>query len=308
MKHVTVLKTEAVDALNISTDSVVVDATFGGGGHGEKILSILGKKGTYIGIDADKNAFQKKPDVFESADATVHLVTDNFRNIGDILDRLKIMQVDAVLADLGWRTEQLTEGTKGLSFDDAKSLSMTYGDPEDYTFTAYDIVNEWDEEHIADVIFGYGEERQSRRIARAIIRAREEGEIKSAAQLASSVADAIPKRFHPRRIHPATRTFQALRIAVNDELGSLGALIEKGFSRLRTGLPAAPGRPAQAGGRMAVITFHSIEDRLVKRLFANYARDQKAIMVTKKPVTATKEELSANPRARSAKLRVIEKT
>lgn len=295
MKHVTVLQTEAVDALNISHDSVVVDATLGAGGHAETILSILDSDGTYVGIDADQSALDAFKVQTRECTADIHLICDNFRNVTSILETLQIQEVDAILADLGWRSEQFVEGNKGFSFTDDSPLLMTYGDPDDYVFTAHDIVNTWDEVHIADVIFGYGEERQSRRIAKAIVTARAEGEIKTARQLADIVAGAVPKRFHPKRIHPATRTFQALRIAVNDELGALGALITEGFTKLRT------------GGRMSIITFHSIEDRLVKQLFQEKIRDQVAEKVTKKPIVPTREEIHDNPRARSAKLRTIRK-
>lgn len=295
MKHVTVLETAAIDALNISHDSVVVDVTLGAGGHARHILKILDATGTYIGIDADKTALDAVDEEFRAEEATVRLIEDNFRNIGVILDRLSLREVDVILADLGWRSEQFTEGNKGFSFNDDSPLLMTYGKPEDYTFTAGDIVNEWDEEHIADVIFGYGEERQSRRIAHAIVTARADGPIRTARELASIIEGAIPKRFQSKRIHPATKTFQALRIAVNDELGAIGKLIADGIPRLRT------------GGRMAIITFHSIEDRLVKQLFKDKIRDQVALAVTKKPITPDRTEIEHNPRARSAKLRIIEK-
>lgn len=295
MKHITVLQTEAVDALDLTTDSVVVDATLGSGGHAKAILERLGADGTYIGIDADQTAIDAFSAQSIASDASMHLVCDNFRNIAHILATHNIAKVDAVLADLGWRTEQFVEGTKGFSFNDPSPLCMTYGDPADYAFTADDIVNEWEEEHIADVIFGYGEERQSRRIAKAIVAARQVERISSAQQLGAIVADAIPARFHPKRIHPATRTFQALRIAVNDELGAVGALIEDGFAAL------AP------KGRMAIITFHSIEDRLVKRLFLEKKRDHAATVITKKPIIASTDEQTTNQRARSAKLRILEK-
>lgn len=295
MKHVTVLLNEAVDALDLQEDSIVVDCTFGSGGHAKEILSRLGKNGTYIGIDADASAFLNSDIDFESYESTTHTVVDNFRSLNQTLTNLKIERVDAVLADLGWRTEQFTEGGKGFSFHEDSTLLMTYGNPSNYTFTAYDIVNEWDENNIADVIYGYGEERGSRRIAKAIVDYRQEEEIKTAKQLAEIVSEALPKRLRNPRIHPATKTFQALRIAVNDELGALETLITDGFVSLAH------------GGKMAIITFHSIEDRMVKQLFKSYVHDKTANQITKKPITASDEEREANPRARSAKLRVIEK-
>lgn len=295
MKHITVLTKEAVDALELTESSIVVDATFGSGGHAGEILSRLGSDGTYVGIDADPLAFDGKREWIESHEATTYTVVDNFRSIDSILDSLKIDSVDAILADLGWRTEQFTEGDRGFSFHDESPLLMTYGDPAIYMFTAYDIVNFWDENNIADIIYGYGEERGSRRIAAAIVKARSDAPIETAVALAEIVSDALPRRLRNPRIHPATKTFQALRIAVNDELGALESLLQNGFSRLKD------------GGRMAIITFHSIEDRMVKRVFRTYYDEGVAIRITKKPITATDEEVTDNPRARSAKLRVIEK-
>lgn len=295
MKHVTVLETEAVDALALSSSATVVDATFGSGGHAEKILSRLSKEGTYIGIDADATAFVGIHTKIAPHQATTHFVVENFRNIDSIVSSLGIENVDAILADFGWRSEQFESGKKGFSFNDTGPLLMTYGDPEDYTFTAYTIVNEWDEEHIADVIYGYGEERGSRRIAAAIVRAREEAPIETGVQLAQIVQDALPAFLQKKRIHPATKTFQALRIAVNDELGAIESLILNGFTTLRS------------GGRFACITFHSIEDRLVKHLFNRLVADDAAEKIVKKPITPSTEEITRNPRARSAKLRIIEK-
>ncbi|MFT5037145.1 MAG: 16S rRNA (cytosine1402-N4)-methyltransferase [Candidatus Azotimanducaceae bacterium] len=295
MKHVTVLLESAVDALNLSEDSVVVDCTFGSGGHAQEILKRLGKKGTYIGIDADETAFDALRGEIESHAAATHLVVDNFRHVHEILDRLNIDSVDAVLADLGWRTEQFEDGKKGFSFSDDSPLLMTYGNPKDYTFTAHDIVNDWEEENIADIIYGYGEERGSRRIAKAIVEARETNVIKTAAELAEIVKGALPSGFRNQRINPATKTFQALRIAVNDELGAIDSLISNGFTKL------------EHGGRMAIISFHSIEDRIVKQLFKGYTGENLAVKITKKPITPEREEVLRNPRSRSAKLRIIEK-
>jgi 16S rRNA (cytosine1402-N4)-methyltransferase len=297
MKHVPVLQQEAVSLLDLKRDSTVVDCTLGSGGHARAILSILGKGGTYIGIDVDPSALEANDDLHGLSAAEVVLVNDNFRNIHHILEKHSPTGADAILADLGWRSEQF-EGEagkqRGFSFLRDEPLAMTFGEPRKYPFTARDIVNEWREEDIANVIYAYGEERASRRIARAIIAAREKAPIESSLQLAAIVADAAP-RTGRRRIHPATKTFQALRIAVNDELDALRELLLDGFECLRE------------GGRMAIITFHSLEDRIVKETFRAYARDQKGVLVSKKPIEPSKEELAANPRARSAKIRIIEK-
>lgn len=297
MKHVTVLLQEAVSLLNLSEDSVVVDCTLGSGGHGTHIVNALGSNGIYIGIDADKSAIEDNSSLHTNTKAHVALVEGNFRTIKAILAKENIEKVDAILADLGWRIEQF-EGTKGeprgFSFKKDEPLAMTFGSPTKYAFTAYDIINEWKEEDIANVIFAYGEERLSRRIARRIVAEREIQPIETSLQLADIVARAVPN-FKGKRTHPATKTFQALRIAVNDEFDALRDLLLDGFDCLKP------------GGRMAIISFHSLEDRIVKETFRTFIRDQKGVQVTKKPTVASPEELEANPRARSAKLRVIEK-
>lgn len=291
MKHITVLQQEAVEGLALTPSSTVVDATFGSGGHAKTIIDQLDEKGTYIGIDADATALTGQS--FET-NATVHLVNDNFRNISQILRSLHIEHIDAILADLGWRMEQFSEGGKGFSFKEDEPLLMTFGDPEHYPFTAYDIVNDWAEESIADIIYGYGDERQSRRIAKAIVTARKTGPITTTAALTACIESVIPRK-HFHKVHPATKTFQAFRMAVNDELGALEELLKEGFAHL------AP------GGRMAIITFHSLEDRVVKQYFRTLKEAGLGALVTKKPMVASQEELEANPRARSAKLRIIEK-
>lgn len=295
-QHSTVLKREAVEGLQLRPDATVIDATFGSGGHSTHILEILDARGMLVALDADQDAITHGKDAVANARATVELVHANFREIARVANEYSLQSVDAVLADLGWRIEQFTGNGKGFSFQIDEPLLMTYGDPESYLFTARDIVNEWEEEHLADIIKGYGEERFTRRIVRAIIEARSVKPIETSVELAEIITHAVPARYQHGRIHPATRTFQALRIAVNDELGALSALISDAFELL------AP------GGRLAIISFHSIEDRVVKRAFRAYVHDQRGFLPNKKPIVPTDEEVDANPRARSAKLRVIEKT
>jgi 16S rRNA (cytosine1402-N4)-methyltransferase len=293
MQHKTVLLCEAVDALDLKTDSIVFDGTFGSGGHAREINRRLGATGLYIGVDADSTAFAG--DHLKDAQATIHLVNDNFKNITEILRSLHISEVDGILADLGWRIEQFTGSGKGFSFQYDEPLLMTYGNPEDYIFTAHDIVNDWEESSIADVIFGYGEDRYARRIAKAIVAQRAIAPITSTFALRDCVASAVPTFGRNRHINPATKTFQALRIAVNDELGILSRFLEAGFEELK------------AGGMMAIITFHSLEDRIIKHYFRNLEDADRGVRITKRPVVPTPEELVDNPRARSAKLRVIKK-
>lgn len=292
MKHVPVLLEETVSVLGLGKDSIVFDCTMGGGGHARAILGHLGASGVYVGIDADPVAISE---VGLEGEAKIHLVNKNFSDIKDIANELGLRPT-AILADLGWRSDQFEAGDRGFSFQKDEPLIMTFGDPEKYLFTARDIVNDWKEESLADIIYGYGEERFSRRIAKAIVRARESAPIETSKQLADIVAAAYPAIARRGRIHPATKTFQALRITVNDELGALKKLLNDGFEIL------------EPSGRLAIISFHSLEDRLVKRFFEEKSRDQQALKLIKKPIVASDEERQTNPRSRSAKLRVIEKT
>lgn len=294
MRHIPVLLNEVLSVLALKGDSVVLDATLGGGGHGRAILGELDERGTYIGIDADPTAVAAAEDLHHFQ-AEVHLKHANFRDLKSVLHDLGKVP-DAILADLGWRSDQFEAGHKGFSFLKDEPLLMTFGDPESHVFTAHDVVNEWAEESIADIIYGYGEDKFSRRIARAIVAAREEGPIKTSGQLATIIEESVPSFAKRGRIHPATRTFQAIRIAVNDELKSLETLLHDGFEVL------------PQGGRIAIISFHSLEDRLVKRFFNQQVQEGLALKLIKKPITASDEEREENPRSRSAKLRVIEKT
>ncbi len=294
MQHITVLQQEAVDALALNPASIVIDATLGAGGHGREILSRLGPTGTYIGIDADKTAITALTNTM-TGEAEVHLVHANFGLIQNVVRSLEIPQVDAVLADLGWRTDQFEEKGRGFSFRDTDGLAMTYGDAKEYAFTAKDIVNDWAEQDIANVLYGYGEEHYSRRIAAAIVAARQLKTIETADELAHIISEAVPAAYRRGRIHPATKSFQGLRIAVNDEFSVLETFINDAFSLLKP------------NGRLAIITFHSLEDRIVKLAFKAYTHDQQGVLVSKKPIVPTREELVRNPRARSAKLRIIQK-
>ncbi len=297
MKHISVLKDESIQQLNLHPGSVVVDCTFGSGGHSRAILEAIGPTGTLIAFDADPAAIAAGESLTRDYQGTIHLINQNFRKLTAVLDELNIEHVDAVLADLGWRTEQFagTEGEpRGFSFNADEPLLMTFGRPSQYSFTAADIVNDWDEEDIANVIYGYGEEKAARRIARAIVDARQTSRIETAVELADIVAAAVLKKGY-QKIHPATKTFQALRIAVNDEFDALTELLHQSMAALKP------------HGRLAVISFHSLEDRIVKHTFREFTHDQRGVLVHKKPITPTPEALQENPRARSAKLRTIEK-
>ena len=279
------LAREAVDALAIRPAGVYVDATFGAGGHSALILAELGAAGRLIAFDADPAA-----GAHAIADPRFTLVHANFRELAQRLDALAVAQVDGVLFDLGVSSMQFDEGERGFSFRAAAPLDMRL-DPTTGE-SAADFLASRDEKTIADTIYAFGEERKSRRIARAIVALRDAGTpVRDTADLAGVVARAVRAPAHAK-IHPATRTFQALRIAVNDELGALEA-----------GLHAALTRTA-AGGRVAAISFHSLEDRIVKHTFRD---DPRVRVLTRKPLVANAAELAENPRARSAKLRVAER-
>lgn len=293
--HRTVLEREAVEGLALTESSVVVDATIGSGGHARAIANKLGAHGRLIGIDIDEHAVEALRDTLSGSTCAVQLVVGNFKDIDSILEQQHVKEVDAILADLGWRTEQFSGNGKGFSFRIDEPLIMTFGDPQNYPFVAKDIVNEWEAEDLRNVLKGYGEERYARRIAEAIIDRRRQKPINTTYELVEIVKEATPPSYHRKRIHPATRTFQALRIAVNDELGALEQFIQKSVAQL------------QHQGRLAIISFHSLEDRIVKHLYKNLAAEQRGTVITKKPITPSDAEIQANPRSRSAKLRIFEK-
>ncbi|MBP6868776.1 MAG: 16S rRNA (cytosine(1402)-N(4))-methyltransferase RsmH [Candidatus Pacebacteria bacterium] len=294
--HVSVLLDEAVEALDLVGGDVVVDATLGGGGHFGKILERLSGEGTAIGIDADHEAIERAEAVsktFESKDLTVHLVENNFRNLDEILDSLDIEAIDASLFDLGWSSFQLERG-RGFSFKTEEPLLMTYGEPTSGK-TAADLVNSASEEALSELIYTFGEERFARSIAASIVTLRKEKSILTTGDLVDAVMKGTPRWYHHRRLHPATKTFQALRIAVNDELQVVREGLQSALTRTRH------------GGRIAVITFHSIEDRIVKGIFRDAQYQGLGASVTKKPIAPSAGEIARNPRARSAKLRVFER-
>lgn len=300
-QHITVLLHEAVDGLAIQSNAVVVDATLGAAGHSERIAAALGAHGTLIALDADIHAITNARDVFAAVQPTVHLCHRNFRELPAVLSELGIAHVDAILADLGWRQEQFggsvaSGGGKGFSFRMDEPLHMTYGDPTNYPFTAHDIANLWEAESIATILRGYSEERYASTIAKNIVAARADGPIETTKQLVAIIERSVPASYRYGKINPATRTFQAMRIAVNDELGVLEQFITDAVAAL------AP------GGRLAIITFHSLEDRIVKHRFRNYANDMIGTVLTKRPIIPNDDEIAHNPRARSAKLRIFQKT
>jgi 16S rRNA (cytosine1402-N4)-methyltransferase len=299
-RHESVLMEEVIEQLALRPSDVVIDGTLGGAGHFGALMSKLDNTGTLIGIDADHDAILRAENVRAAAlevsptlTPTIHLVEDNFRNVGSILSALQINKVDKALFDLGWSSFHLESG-RGFSFQAHEPLLMTYGDPKEGK-TAAELVNSATEQELSDIIFQYGEERFSRGIAKAIVKARKSAPILTTDDLVAIISEGTPSWYQHRRLHPATKTFQALRIAVNDEFGAL-----------REGLTATIEHLSE-GGRVAVITFHSIEDRIVKSMFRDAAYQGIGVLVTRKPLAPTATEVVHNPRARSAKLRVLER-
>lgn len=295
-RHVSVLLSESVEALAIEPGDVIVDATVGAAGHFAKIAEALGARGVLIGIDADEESLARAEAAvvaLGSGAPTTYLIHGNFRDLGRFLDERGIDCIDGALFDLGWNAFQLSAG-RGFSFRTDEPLLMTYGEPEAGK-TAADLVNSLSESELADLIYEYGEERFARSIARSIVETRRQHRIVSTSALADAVERGTPAWYHHRKLHPATKTFQALRIATNDELGAL----REGFSAALSHLTL--------GGRIAVITFHSIEDRIVKGAMKDAAYEGKGSIVSRKPVVPSLVELAENPRARSAKLRIFER-
>lgn len=293
-RHDSVLMKEALEALAVQPSDTVVDATLGGAGHFSELLAALGEGGVIVGIDADPAAVERGREAYardrRPERPVAHIVNDNFRNLARILERLGIGHVDKALYDLGWSGYQIA-APRGFSFQQDEPLLMTYGESGE---TAADIVNSSSEEELADIIFTYGEERFARGIARAIVAARTKERLLTTGALVAAIEAGVPAWYRKGKVHPATKTFQALRIATNDELGAL-----------KEGLAAALGTLAP-NGRLTVISFHSIEDRIVKNALRD-AADAGLGVAAKKPITPSRAEVLANRRARSAKLRVFER-
>ncbi len=298
--HKAVLLNEVVENL-ISDKGIIrgetpwyLDGTLGGAGHALSVSQRLRGKLNIIAFDRDPEAINRARTVLNGRCERLVLANDNFRNMDKWLQKEGISSLDYVLLDLGLSSDELENSGRGFTFMKDEPVHMTMGMPEQHAFTAKDILNDWEENDIANVIYAYGEEIYARRIARAIVQYRQKKRIDTTYELKEIVYSAVPAVYRRRKIHPATKTFQALRIAVNDELKSLEIGLSKSFEYLKN------------GGRLAVISFHSLEDRMVKNFMKSLAPEH-ATLINKKPIVASDEEIEANPRARSAKLRVIEK-
>jgi len=291
MIHTAVLKKEVLENLNPQPNENFVDCTIGEGGHSEDIIKKNGPAGKILGIDLDPHQISASQWLQAQYRDRIFLVNDSYANLSEILERKQITPVNGILLDLGMSSAQLEGTQKGFSFQIDQGLDMRYNDEANF-LTAERIVNEWPEEKIREVIKNYGEEKFAKQIAKNIVEQRKQGRIKTTFQLIEIIKKSTPPAYWRGKIHYATRTFQALRIAVNDELENIKRVLPQAISVLAE------------GGRLAVISFHSLEDRIVKNFLANEAKKGTIKILTKKPIIASGAENRVNPRARSAKMRV----
>ena len=292
--HISVLKKEALEFLNPGPNENFIDATVNGGGHALEILAKTAPEGKLLAIDLDKDAIAKFEEKISENNFKQRVVVanDNFARIKDIVREKDFSDIAGIIADLGFSSWQIEESGRGFSFLKDEPLLMTLSGASD-GLTAYEIVNGWPEERLKEVIREYGEERFAGRIARNIKEARRNKKITTTKELVEIIEKAVPGAYRRAKIHPATRTFQALRITVNDELLNLRVFLENAFDVL------------QPGGRLVIISFHSLEDRIVKNFFKEKKLVGQAEVQTKKPIIPSDEEIKANPRSRSAKLRAL---
>lgn len=303
--HIPVLLNETIELLDCKPGSVIVDGTLGGGGHASEILRRIVPGGLLVGIDQDPEALKAARERLVSYEDSLITVHDNFANLEEIMHRCSLSHIDGMVIDLGVSSHQLDKGSRGFSYQEDARLDMRMNPDQD--LSAYEVVNEYEEARLARIIAEYGEERWAKRIAQFIVKNRP---IETTGQLAEVIKAAIPARARRRGPHPAKRTFQAIRIEVNNELENLKQVLEQAVSFLRP------------GGRLCVITFHSLEDRIVKNAFRNMENPctcppkapicscgKKPLIkiLTRKPIKPSDEEVEANPRARSAKLRACQK-
>jgi 16S rRNA (cytosine1402-N4)-methyltransferase len=301
LRHIPVLVEEIVSLLGCGPHQIFVDGTLGGGGHAAEILKRTEPDGILIGIEWDEDAIDEAKRVLMPFGGRAKIFRENFVHIPDLLRTMEIESVDGILLDLGLSSIQLEKEERGFSFKGEASLDMRMD--QRIELTAADLINRLSQKELENTLFEYGEERWARRIAKAIVDERSRSPIETTQSLRRIVHRAIPRRFHSWRIDPATKTFQALRIRVNDELENLKKIMETGWPFLRR------------GGRMCVVSFHSLEDRIVKQTFRKLEKggmeglDQGKVMhvVTKKPILPSEEEKRKNPRSRSAKLRCAER-
>lgn len=296
MIHRTVLLNESIDILSIKAGDIFVDGTLGNGGHCEEVLKRFGKTVKIIAIDMDSDAIKRSKERLSKYDGDIVYVEGNFKDIKNILSDLALDRVDKVLLDIGFSSNQLEESSRGFSFQKEEMLSMSFKkNPSESDFTAYKIVNFWDEDTIRTILKHYGEEKFAGRIAKGIVRTRDLSPINTTTDLVNIILASTPKFYHRGRIHPATKTFQALRITVNDELINISEGLSNMFDVLNV------------SGRLSVISFHSLEDRIVKDFIKTMDATLFCKRLSKKPITPNEKEILENPRSRSAKMRAFEK-
>ena len=303
MTHTPVLLKEIIEILNPVSGEFFIDGTVGSGGHAEAILKKIGLSGKFFGIDWDKNNINKLIKTGKLGNwGNVILINENYANLPEILKVEKLPKADGLLIDLGFSSEQLNPlvgGGRGFSFMKDEVLDMRYNAEQIWNEygtnaeTAAEVVNSFNEKDLADIFWKYGEERFSRQIAKKIMEERKKKRILTTFDLVEIIKKSVPKSYERGRIHPATRVFQALRIYINNELENLETIL-KNLDKI-----------LKPYGRAAIISFHSLEDRLVKNYFRQMVKEGKAEILTKKPITANEEEIKNNPRSRSAKLRAI---
>lgn len=291
--HQPVMLEEVISSLNLKDGQIVLDATVGGGGHAKEILKRIMPGGRLIGLDADESAIRITSENLKEFTGSFRLINENFRNLDKVLSKENVKALNAVLLDIGVSSFQLDDKDRGFSIKDEGRLDMRMD--RKLGTSAFEIINRYKEQDLSDIIYKYGEERFSRRIAKRIVEERSKKVIETTAELARIVRRAMGAGRKNFRIDPATKTFQAIRIAVNDELSALEEGLKKAVSWL------------DIGARISVMTFHSLEDRIVKNLFKGYAGLGVLKIMTKKPVSASQEEVLRNPRSRSARLRVAER-
>ncbi len=306
--HKSVLLDESITGLSPVEDGVFVDATMGLGGHTKSLFEACNCKSRIIGMDVDESAIEIARERLSGHKEHIEFVNKNFINIDKSLEELGIKEVDGIIADLGMSSFQLDHSGKGFSFNKQEPLDMRM-DPS-LQFTAYDLINEMDINELIHIFKTYGEERFAKNISRAIVKNRATKPIQTSSELAALISNSIPRKFHPKRRHPATKSFQALRIAINNELDNLKIFVEKSVKLLKP------------GGRLVIISFHSLEDRIVKRLFRKMAspcicphdlpvcscgKIPELKIINKSPITPGENEIEDNPRARSSKMRIGEK-
>jgi 16S rRNA (cytosine1402-N4)-methyltransferase len=296
IKHIPALPKEVIKYLRPKKEGIYIDATLGGGGHSAIIASYLGKDGKIFGIDQDKEAIKRAKIKLAKYGNKISYIHDNFKNLDKIILKFGIKKVDGILFDLGVSTEQLENPERGFSFSENLNAPLDMRMDPSQKLTAYDIVNKYPEEKIREILYKLGEEPYAKKIARRIVSKRKIKPIKTTGDLLEIIRQSTPPKYRfSRRGHWASKVFRALRMEVNQELPALEEVIPKAVSCLKT------------GGRLVVISFHSLEDRIVKRTFKEMSRLKLVKLLTKKPVMASQEEIEKNPKADSAKLRAVEK-